>query len=97
MQFWMLFRILPLKIVSIQEFSFYSHFEIAACLFERIARQSWRTKLQSASITSLTSPPVADNMQYVPRAAPQIFAVYIAKRAKTIQNCIERAKKFKTG
>ena len=40
MQFWMVLRILPLKMDLIQEFSFYSHFEIAPCLFERIARQS---------------------------------------------------------
>ena len=40
MQFWMVFRILPLKMDLIQEFSIYLHFEIAPCLFERIARQS---------------------------------------------------------
>ena len=33
-------RILPLIMVLIQEFSFSSHFEIAPCSFERIARQS---------------------------------------------------------
>ena len=29
---------------------------------------------------TLTSPPVADNMQYAPRAAPQIFALYCKTR-----------------
>ena len=36
----MVFRIQPLKMDLIQEFSFHLHFGIAPCLFERIARQS---------------------------------------------------------
>ena len=88
----MVFRILPLKIVLIQELSFYSHFEIAPCLFERIVRQSCafcniaqrsvalleeyianQASLQlvykvteRVYYVTLTSPPVADIMQYAP-------------------------------
>ena len=37
MQFWMVFRIPPLRMDLIQEFSFYLHSEIAPCLFESCA------------------------------------------------------------
>ena len=37
----MTFQKLPLKKVLIQEFSFYSHVEIAPCIFERIRHQSY--------------------------------------------------------
>ena len=77
--------------VLIQEFSLYSHFEVAPCLIERIVRQSCGAargaycksgkytagvqSYRSRLLRHTLSPPVAENMQYAPRVAPKILAL----------------------
>jgi len=78
----MVLRILPLKMVLIQKFSFYSHFEIAPCLFERIARQSCAFCNIAQRSVALLEEHIANqaSLQLVYKVTERISALYCKTR-----------------